>query len=46
MPIYKDNGKWYIANVKGSHDTKAAAERRLRAIKADQARRGKKKSHR
>lgn len=46
MPIYRDNGKWYIENVKGSHKTKAEAERRLRAIKAEQARRGKSSSHR
>lgn len=43
MPIEKRNGRWYIHNVKGSHATKAEAEEQLKAIKASQARRRKRK---
>jgi len=42
MPIYKKkNGKWGIVNVKGDSSSKAAAEKRLAAIKINQAKRGK-----
>ncbi len=40
MPIRKVKGGFKIAHVKGKSKTKAAAVRRLRAIKANQARRG------
>ena len=43
MPIYKVKGGYKIENVKGVSKTKAQAERRLRAIKAEQVRRAKKK---
>jgi len=42
MPIYQEQGKWYIEDVKGSHDTYDKALTRLRAVKAEQARRKKK----
>ncbi len=42
MPIRKVKGGFKIDNVKGTSKTKEAATRRLRAIKASQARRGKK----
>jgi hypothetical protein len=38
MPIYKVRGGYKIKNVKGKSKTKAAAVRRLRAIKANQRR--------
>ena len=37
MPIYKTKGGWKIKNTKGKSKTKKAAIRRLRAIKANQA---------
>ena len=42
MPIRKVAGGWKIDNVKGRSATKKQAVERLRAIKAAQARRGKK----
>ncbi len=42
MPIRKVKGGFKIDNVNGVSKTKEAATRRLRAIKAAQARRGKK----
>lgn len=41
MPIRKVKGGWKIQNVAGKSPTKAAATRRLRAVKASQARRKK-----
>ena len=42
MPIYKlKSGRYKIKNVKGTSPTKVAAIKRLRAVKASQARRGK-----
>jgi hypothetical protein len=46
MPIEKRGDYWFIQNVKGKHKTKKEAEKRLRAIKASQSRRGKSSSHR
>ena len=43
MPIYKTTKGYKIKNVPGTHKTKAGAERQLRAIKANQARRTKNK---
>ena len=43
MPIRKSGGSYKIDNVKGSQPTRAAAERQLRAIKASQERRKKKR---
>lgn len=40
MPIRKVKGGYKIDNVPGTHKTKAAAERQLRAIKANQNKRG------
>ena len=40
MPIFKVKQGFKIKNVKGASPTKAKAVKRLRAIKADQARRG------
>jgi len=37
MPIYKSKGGYKIKNVKGKSKTKKAAARRLRAVKASQA---------
>jgi len=37
MPIYKSKGGYKIKNVKGKSKTKTAAKRRLRAVKASQA---------
>ena len=46
MPIYDTPRGWKIRNVKGYHRSKAAANRRLRAIKASQAqKKGKRVSH-
>lgn len=42
MPIKKVRGGYKIENVKGVSKTKKEAEIRLRAIKASQAKRGKK----
>ena len=42
MPIRKVKDGWKIDNVPGTSKTKAEAERRLRAIKANQNKRGKK----
>ena len=39
MPIYKVKGGYKIKNTRGKSKTRAAAVRRLRAIKASQARR-------
>ena len=41
MPIRKCKGGYKIDNVKGVSKTKAQAKRRLRAIKANQAKKGK-----
>ena len=41
MPIFKVKQGFRIKNVKGVSKTKAKAVKRLQAIKADQARRGK-----
>jgi len=41
MPIRKVKGGYKIDNVPGTSTTKLAAVRRLRAIKANQARKGK-----
>lgn len=41
MPIRKTSRGYKIDNVPGYHKTKAAAERQLRAIKANQNKRGK-----
>lgn len=43
MPIRKMNGGYKIDNVKGMSPTKKKALDRLKAIKANQAKRGKKK---
>lgn len=37
MPMYKSKGGYKIKNVKGKSKTKKAAVRRLRAVKASQA---------
>lgn len=41
MPIRKVKGGWKIDNVNKVHKTKEAAQRQLRAIKANQARKKK-----
>jgi len=41
MPIYKSKGGYKIKNVKGKSKTKKAAVRRLRAVKASQAKKKK-----
>lgn len=41
MPIRKAKNGYKIQNVKGKSPTKAAAVKRLKAVKASQARRGK-----
>lgn len=41
MPIRKTSRGYKIDNVPGYHKTKASAERQLRAIKANQNKRGK-----
>lgn len=46
MPIRKTKGGYKIKNVKGKSKTRKAAKRRLRAIKASQAERGKLKRKR
>ena len=43
MPVRKVKGGYRVKGVKTTHKTKAAAEKQHRAIKADQARRAKKK---
>lgn len=43
MPIRKVKGGFKIQNVKGKSPTKKAAVKRLRAVKASQAKKGKKK---
>jgi len=40
MPINKTSKGWKIVNVPGYSKTKKEAEKRLRAVKASQARRG------
>ena len=45
MPIKKVKGGYKICNVKGKSPTKKHAEKRLKAIKASQSKRGKKKKH-
>jgi len=40
MPINKKSKGWKIVNVPGYSKTKKEAEKRLRAVKASQARRG------
>lgn len=41
MPIFKSGNRYKIENTKGSSPTKEAANKRLRAIKANQAKRKK-----
>jgi len=41
MPIKKTKGGYKIANTKGTSKTKAAAKKRLAAIKINQKKRGK-----
>jgi hypothetical protein len=43
MPIRKTKKGWKIDKVPGHSKTKKAAEKRLRAVKANQSRRAKKK---
>ena len=40
MPIYDSPRGWKIKGVKGYHRSKAAAERRLKAVKASQSESG------
>lgn len=42
MPIYKTKGGYKIKNVKGTSKTKKEVEQRLQAVKANQAKKGKK----
>ena len=42
MPVVNTKGGYKVQGAKTVHKTKAAAERQQRAIKASQARRGKK----
>jgi len=37
MPIHKTKGGYKIKNVKGTSPTKAAAKKRLKAVKTSQA---------
>lgn len=41
MPVKKVKGGYKVKNVNKVHETKAAAERQHRAVKASKARRGK-----
>lgn len=46
MPVLKVKGGWKVQNVPKVHKTKAAAVRQLRAVKASQKRRIKRRDKR